>query len=34
MKRLKTDPCAPALTLRPSLPETLARLTERLRAAG
>ncbi|HEX4441610.1 MAG TPA: DNA ligase D [Thermoanaerobaculia bacterium] len=34
MKKRKADPCAPALTLRPSLAETLGRLTERLRAAG
>jgi bifunctional non-homologous end joining protein LigD len=34
MKKMKSDPCAPVLALRPSLPETLARLTERLRAAG
>jgi hypothetical protein len=32
MKKMKRDPCAPALTLRPSLPEALGRLTERLRA--
>ena len=34
MKKLKADPCAPALTLRPSLPEILGRLTERLSQAG
>ena len=34
MKKMKADPCAPALALRPSLPETLGRLTERLREPG
>jgi bifunctional non-homologous end joining protein LigD len=33
MKKRKADPCAAALTLRPSLPEVLGRLTERLREA-
>ena len=27
-KKMKADPCAPALALRPSLPETLGRLTD------
>jgi bifunctional non-homologous end joining protein LigD len=34
MKKMKADPALPALALRPSLPEILGRLTERLREAG
>ena len=34
MKKMKADPCAPAIALHPSLPETLGRLTDRLREPG
>ena len=34
MKKMKADPCAPAIALHPSLSETLGRLTDRLREPG